>query len=229
VSAPTPAPPRGVRAIVTVLALGAWFGTQALIGARGFPAAGMGDAVHEWTAPLHGWLLEHPRAGNALLIVSSAFIDAFGVFLLGAGIFGRSIRPLVGLLMLFGLRQLCQMLCAFPPPDNMIWHSPGFPSLLVTYGVSNDLFFSGHTAIAVFGATELARIRPRWAWLAVAVAVFEATTVLVLRAHYTADVFTGAVAALLIAIVAARIAPALDARLARPAAAAGIAVAPQSL
>ena len=27
-----------------------------------------------------------------------------------------------------------------------------FPSLLVTYGVSNDMFFSGHTAMAVLGA-----------------------------------------------------------------------------
>ena len=38
----------------------------------------------------------------------------------------------------------------------MIWRSPGVPSLLVTYGTSNDLFFSGHTAIAVYGSLELA-------------------------------------------------------------------------
>jgi hypothetical protein len=209
--------PRGVRAVVTVLALGAWFGTQALIGARGFPAAGMGDAVHEWTAPLHGFLLEHARAADALLIVSSAFIDAFGVFLLAAGVFGRSIRPLLALLMLFGLRQLCQALCAFPPPDAMIWRSPGFPSLLVTYGVSNDLFFSGHTAIAVLGAIELGRTRRALLWAAAGVAAFEAATVLVLRAHYTADVFTGAVTAVLVADLAARVAPRVDARLARSA------------
>ena len=41
----------------------------------------------------------------------------------------------------------------------MIWHDPGFPSFLVTYHVANDFFFSGHTAIAVFGAIELSRMR----------------------------------------------------------------------
>src|SRR5262249_38805048 len=51
----------------------------------------------------------------------------------------------------YALRQLCQGLCAFAPPEGMIWRSPGFPSLLVTYGTATDLFFSGHTAIAVYG------------------------------------------------------------------------------
>jgi len=54
-----------------------------------------------------------------------------------------------------------QAVCALPPPPNMIWHYPGFPSLLVTYHVANDFFFSGHTAIAVFGAIELVPIAPK--------------------------------------------------------------------
>src|SRR3989442_6441970 len=41
----------------------------------------------------------------------------------------------------------------------MIWRRPGFPSLLVTYGTAGDLFFSGHTAIAVYGGVELVRLR----------------------------------------------------------------------
>ena len=40
--------------------------------------------------------------------------------------------------------------------------------------------------------------------------IFEATTVLVLRAHYTIDVFTGIVTALLVAIDATHSAPACD-------------------
>ena len=56
----------------------------------------------------------------------------------------------------------------------MIWRSPGVPSLLVTYGVSNDLFFSGHTALAVYGAIELGRWGgPAWAVVGRALAVFE--------------------------------------------------------
>jgi hypothetical protein len=37
----------------------------------------------------------------------------------------------------------------------MIWRYPGFPSLLVPYVTSSDLFFFGHTAIAIYGFLEL--------------------------------------------------------------------------
>jgi len=70
-------------------------------------------------------------------------------------LFGPSVRPFLGLVLLLGLRQIMQAICALPAPPNMIWHYPGFPSLLVTYNVGNDFFFSGHTAIAVFGGIEL--------------------------------------------------------------------------
>lgn len=100
---------------------------------------------------------------------------------------------------------------ALPTPPGMIWHSPGFPSLLVTYGTTSDFFFSGHTAIAVYGATELARLGRRWLTaVGIAVAAVEAATVVVLRAHYTMEVFTGIVTALWISGVAARLAPPVD-------------------
>ena len=58
--------------------------------------------------------------------------------------------------MVFALRQICQMLCPLPAPSGMVWRYPGVPAMLVTYGTANDLFFSGHTAIAVYGAATLA-------------------------------------------------------------------------
>ena len=166
------------------------------------PASGVGDQLLLWTAPINSYLYEHHRAANVLLIVSSAIIDLLGIFLLARWIFGPSVRPFLGLLLVLGLRQLMQALVALPAPENMIWHYPGFPSLLVTYGVANDYYFSGHTAIAVLGATELARFGRRWVTgLAVLIVIFEVATVLVLRAHYTMDVFTGAIAALYVASV----------------------------
>ena len=103
----------------------------------------------------------------------------------------------------------------------MIWRDPSVPSVLVTYDVATDFFFSGHTGLAVLGAVELSRVGGRkWLALGVAIAIFEATTVLVLRAHYTMDVFTGAVAARYASILASRIAPWCDrmlGSLARPA------------
>jgi len=193
----------GLRAGLVACALVAWFWSQALIGARSLKDGAIGDGIHELTAPLTRYLLHHPRVANATLIISSLFIDAFGIYLICAGIFGPTLRPVVGLLLLFAFRQTCQALCALPEPKDMIWHYPGFPSLLVTYGTGNDFFISGHTAVAMLGAIELARMGPLWLAIAASVVAFlEATTVIVLRAHYTMDVLAAACAAGCAAIVA---------------------------
>lgn len=94
----------------------------------------------------------------------------------------------------------------------MIWHYPGFPSLLVTYNVGDDFFFSGHTAIAVFGGIELAHLGKRWLTvIAVGIVLFEMAAVLILRAHYTMDVFAGLLAALCVAQLCTKVSPRLDA------------------
>jgi hypothetical protein len=199
-----------VGAVAAALAL--WFWTQRLISRKAPAGAGLGDRLHDLTKPWNDWLAAHPRAANGLLIGSSAFIDLFGLYILAASIFGPTLRPFVALLMLFALRQLCQGLCTLPFPPGVIWRDPGFPSLLVTYGVSNDFFFSGHTAIAVLGALELAHAGPPWlAAAAAVVAVLEAATVLVLRAHYLMDIFTAAFVAWGCETAAGKFAPALDA------------------
>jgi len=200
-----------VRLLVTGIALALWFWTQSLIGERTAPASGIGDALHNLTAGLNSYFARNAGAANVLLIVSSGLIDALGLFLLGRWLFGESVRPFLGLFLLMTLRQLMQAVCALPPPPNMIWHYPGFPSLLVTYHVANDFFFSGHTAIAVFGAIELSRLRRNWVTAcAVVLVFFEVATVLILRAHYTMDVFAGIAAAFWIANISERISPRLD-------------------
>jgi hypothetical protein len=183
------------RIAVVITALLAWFRTQSLIGAR-VCGAGIGDVLHVLSEPWNDALRASPRLANWLIGVSSGFIDLFGIFLIGAGLLGASLRPFLALLLLFVFRQLCQAACSLPIPPKMIWRNPGFPSLLVTYGVSNDFFISGHTAIAVLGAIEIARILPWWCALAAAlVAMGEAGAVIVLRAHYTMDVLAAIAAA----------------------------------
>ncbi len=213
--AATASAPLWMRLVFVVVGLAAWFTSQALIGGRSFPDGTIGDSIHIWTDPLHDYLINHSRVGSALLIASSAVIDLVGVWMLLLSVFGKSVRPFLGLLMLFALRQICQGLCALPAPDEMIWHKTNVPTLLVTYGVSTDLFFSGHTGMAVLGALELARTKKRGLIaLGVSIALFEAATVLILRAHYTMDVFTGAVTAILVSQQAAFLAPYCDKALA---------------
>jgi PAP2 superfamily C-terminal len=209
-------PPASLRLGLVVAGLGIWYGTQALLKYRPTGAGAIGDGLHTLTESLFRFFTNHPKWANRLLIVSSLIIDLLGGFLLVQSIVGPSVRPFLGLFIIFSLRQICQALCALPPPPGMIWRSPGVPSLLVTYGVANDLFFSGHTALAAYGAIELARWGgPAWAAVGAAVVLFETVTVIVLRAHYTMDVFAGAVTAVAAAGVADRLAPACDAGLIR--------------
>lgn len=190
----------GVRAGIVVVAILAWWWTQAVLGRR-VPKPGsdvpLTDGVHTLTARWHAGLVANPRLADGLLVASSAVIDLLGLYLLASSIFGGTIRPFLGLFIVFALRQMCQMISPLPPPAGMIWRDPGVPSVLVTYGTATDLFFSGHTAIAVLGAATLAGNFGPWGIaVGVAIAVFEIGVVLVLRAHYTMDVFTGVIAAL---------------------------------
>ena len=85
------------------------------------------------------------------------------------------------------------------------------PYLLITYGVANDFFFSGHTGIAVLGAMEFARRYGRIGIIVgIVLSIFEVVTVLVLRAHYTMDVIAGAAIAILAALAASRLADSCD-------------------
>jgi len=205
-------PAIGLRAGIVAGALVLWFWTQSLIARKSAPKVGIGDVVHDLTARWNRYFFTHERAANAALIISSGFIDVFGLSLIGAAIFGATFAPFLAILILFALRQLCQGLCTLPPPPGMIWRNPGFPALLVTYSVGNDFFFSGHTAVAVLGAIEAAHFGPAWLGVsAAAIALGEMLLVLVLRAHYTMDVVAGALAAFLAAAAAGKLSPALDA------------------
>ncbi|MEZ5325256.1 MAG: phosphatase PAP2-related protein [Verrucomicrobiales bacterium] len=199
------------RIAVIAVALAIWFWTQRLIAGKSETKDGIGDAVHRLTAGWHRYFSEHEKAANRALIVSSLFIDLLGLSLIGLAIFGSSFAPFLAILIVFSLRQVCQICCTLPPPPGMIWRDPGFPSLLVTYGVSNDLFFSGHTALAVLGAIEICHLAP-WSLgtVVVFIALGEVMIVLVLRAHYTLDVIAGAFAAWFAADVAKHIAPFVD-------------------
>ena len=209
-------PPVLPRLGIVVGGLAIWYLTQALLKHRPSGTGRLGDGLHAATERIFQFLNARPSYADGLLIVSSLLIDLLGLFVIAQSILGPSIRPFLGLMMLFIARQICQALCALPPPEGMIWRSPGFPTLLVTYGTSNDLFFSGHTALAVYGAIELGAWGGYWwALLGAAIALFEIIAVIVLRAHYTMDVFAGAVSAFAAWMAADWLAPACDAFLVR--------------
>ena len=201
-----------LRIGVIIVALGIWFWTQKLIASKSDDMTRIGDGVHRFTARWHQYFLTHEKSANRALALSSFFIDILGLSLIAVAIFGPTFAPFLAMLIVFSLRQISQLCCTLPPPPGIIWRDPGFPTALVTYGVSNDFFFSGHTALAVLGAIEICHLAPWWLGAAaVAIAIGEAIIVLILRAHYTMDVITGAFAAWFAADVASRFAPVVDA------------------
>lgn len=196
---------------VIVVALVIWFWTQRLIAVKSSGLMGIGDVVHQMTSGWHHYFMTHDKSADRALMLSSLCIDMLGLSLIGMAVFGSSFAPFLGMIILFSLRQVSQLCCTLPAPPGIIWRNPGFPTALVTYDVGNDFFFSGHTALAVLGAIEICQVGPWWlGGIAVLVALGEALIVLVLRAHYTMDVITGAFAAWFAADMAARLAPSVD-------------------
>src|SRR5262245_22546477 len=132
-----------IRLLIVIVGLGLWFFTQSLLGSRSLsPGDDVGgamlsrtDGLFTLTQPINEFLHARPDWANGLLILSSAVIDVLGIGMILCSVFGPTMRPFIGLLILFALRQLMQMICVLPTPEGMIWHYPGFGSLLVTYGV----------------------------------------------------------------------------------------------
>lgn len=206
-----------IKLAATIIGIAIWYYTQKKLGEKHQKQNQneIVDSVHLWTATLNKKLHQNPAVSRALLISSSLVVDALGFFLLYQALFSKTVRPLLGLFIVFGLRQINQAITSLPAPKGMIWSHPRFPSVFVTYGVSHDLFFSGHTALAVYGAMELAQWGPIAVILASAIVLFEVMTVLLLRAHWTMDVFAGAVTALWTFEIASSLAPHLDFLLSR--------------
>ncbi len=201
-----------IRLIIIAVALVIWFQTQKLIARKSGGMDGVGDWIHQLTARWHRYFAENGKAANVALAGSSFLIDVLGISLIAISVFGPDFTPFIAIMIVFILRQICQLCCTLPPPPGIIWRNPGVPTVLVTYDVGNDFFFSGHTALAVLGAIEICQIAPWWLGaIAVVVALAEATIVLVLRAHYTLDVVTGAFAAWFAADMANRLSPWIDA------------------
>src|SRR5215470_9882951 len=100
-----------LRLAIVVCGVMLWFWTQSLLGSRVSPSAsGVEDVLHVWTTRVNLYLHASPRAADALLVVSSALVDAFGLFLIGSWLFRRSVRPFFGLAILLVIRQLVQAL-----------------------------------------------------------------------------------------------------------------------
>jgi hypothetical protein len=222
---------RSAQALAVGAAYGAWLLSQHLLETSRAPVTGFVDHTHEWLAAFNVYLNAHPALANVVLAVSSFEVDLAAVSMVVFFFARRESRPLLALWLILIMRQLCQVTASIPAPPGMIWHYPGFPTIVVTYSTSTDFFFSGHMALAALLATELtAQHAPRWkrvtAW---SVVIAQAVVILSMRFHYVTDVVAGLLAAVVATQIAGAIGRRLDERFAPWSVQAGPRVEPASL
>jgi hypothetical protein len=199
--------------IIFLLVMGfLWFLTQKLLGQRKQNSENeIFDLLHVKTERLNQYLNQNPRVADRFILASSLIIDLLMIFLIAQSIFKTTTQTLISIFIIFSLRQLNQFITALPLPKGLIWRDPGFSSLFVTYKVSGDLFFSGHTALAVLGALELWQLNSvPLMILGLFIVAFEMSVVLVLRAHWTIDIFTGAITAVCVYLISRSMATPVD-------------------
>jgi hypothetical protein len=207
---------RGLQIFAVLAVYAAWHYTQHLLESSRGLITNVADHTHEALAAVNVFFNAHPAITNAVLIVTSFELDVAALSMVAFFFVRKESRPLLGLWLVLLLRQLCQASVSMPKPDGLLWHYPGFPSLVVTYGASSDFFFSGHMALSTLFAMELSiQGAKRWkqivAWGAIGLHVF---VILSMRFHYVQDVVAGFLAAIVAALVARAVGRRLDERVA---------------
>lgn len=190
-----------------------WYGSQMFLKHLKSLMPAAFDRPMTWLAPLNDFYHQHPYVQNAILIGTSADVDITGVILILMGLFGDSVLPYVSLFIFFIFRQICQFLINEPIPEGMIWHYPGFPSLIVTYFTTSDFFFSGHTGVATLGALNIANYKYKNSllfFLAIILVALQVFFIISMRFHWSIDVITGIFAACTAFMIGQRIAPFFD-------------------
>lgn len=77
-------------------------------------------------------------------------------------------------------------------PEGYLWEYPGFPSLFVSYLKTNDFFYSGHVGLPILQICEFNKLGMyKWIPVSVLIVFLEFFTMIVLRGHYTVDLFAG--------------------------------------
>lgn len=138
------------RLALLCLAYYLWYYSQILISSNMKTNNIIIDQLHHSNIffSINSFLASNPEITKYNLILTSLLIDIGMIFCAIDYLKGNDFRTMILIFVGLFLRQICQYVNRLPIPPNMIWFDPGFPSILVTYSVENDFFFSGHTFIA---------------------------------------------------------------------------------
>ena len=101
-------------------------------------------------------------------------------------------------------------------PEGYLWDFPGFYSITVPYGKTNDFYYSGHVGCCLICFLEYkANGWNKFAYFSLFTLIFQGTLMICLRGHYSIDIFGGLVFAHYIWMIAERYSYLVDVKLFR--------------
>jgi hypothetical protein len=147
------------------------------------------DRTFELTKKIHNIFQNNMILTKGLFILTSLIIDIFHIILVLDYILNDNFDEVKILICTFIIRQISQYFVSFPQPEGILWTYPGFKSIFVTYEITNDFYFSGHTSISVICLMFLQRNGYSFiGYLNLGLQIF---TLIVTRSHYFPDIMTG--------------------------------------
>ncbi len=163
---------------------------------RVFTVSEVQDGSFIMTNSINHFLLTHDFLARFSLIALGLILDLFLVCYVGMFLKFRELRLFLQLVFFYFVRSMMIHLTGLPVPSGMIYFYPGFPTISTNYGAVSDFFFSGHSGFALFTWFELRRFGKKWLNVAGFVLVLLVFWLLiVLRIHYTMDVYAGILSA----------------------------------
>jgi len=105
---------------------------------------------------------------------------------------GKDGQILWNIVFFYGIRGFIQGNFKMRYPDKGIWDYPGFPSIVVPYGLQSDYYFSGHCGfLAINILNHWQAGNKKFAIFIMLVLPYIAFTLIMSRIHYTIDIPIG--------------------------------------
>ena len=154
---------------------------------------GIKDNLFILTESMNVYFREDLSRRNAFMIVSSLMLDI--LVLTSAArfaVYATTFRMIIALVLFYSVRAIIQALCTLEQPEGYNWGYPGWFSLVVPYGITNDFFYSGHVGVCFIFYLEFNAIG--WFWMSLyslLTMVVQIVLMLALRSHYSIDMISG--------------------------------------
>ncbi len=155
------------------------------------------DAIFSLTSGINNYLLESPNLRHSLLCFASLCLDSLIIISYIVWIFDWEDWILfLSIFLFYGIRSIVFALFQIRFPFNYAFDNPGFPSITVSYLITNDFFFSGHVGIPIILAKYyFYKKNNLMVCFSTVVCLVQTIMMVFLRGHYSIDMLYGVIVA----------------------------------